>query len=72
MAEYKKLFEPGKIGNLEIKNRIIFPPMVTLYVNPEGGVTERLIDHYVERARGGPGLSLSSRAIPAATRGASV
>lgn len=26
---YKKLFEPGKIGNVTIKNRVVMPPMGT-------------------------------------------
>jgi 2,4-dienoyl-CoA reductase-like NADH-dependent reductase (Old Yellow Enzyme family) len=64
MAEFRKLFQPGRIGSLEVKNRIIFPPMITLYVTPEGGVTERLIDHYVERARGGAGLVVIESSYP--------
>ena len=27
MAEFKHLFSPGKIGNLELKNRLIMPAM---------------------------------------------
>lgn len=35
MQQFTKLFEPGRIGNLEVKNRIIFPPMITLYKTEE-------------------------------------
>jgi 2,4-dienoyl-CoA reductase-like NADH-dependent reductase (Old Yellow Enzyme family)/thioredoxin reductase len=62
--QFPMLFEPGSIGCLEIKNRIIMPPMITLYVTPEGGVTERLIEHYVERARGGAGLIITEASYP--------
>ena len=53
MGKFDKLFEPGKIGNLQLKNRIIMPAMVTLYSNYEGEVTDRIIQYYAERARGG-------------------
>ncbi|MBI2831488.1 MAG: FAD-dependent oxidoreductase [Chloroflexi bacterium] len=56
MTQLKKLLEPGKIGNLELKNRLVFPPMATRLFTPEGEVTERLIDYYLARVRGGVGL----------------
>ena len=56
MGQFDKLFEPGKIGNLHLKNRVIMPAMVTLYSNYEGEATDRIIQYYAERARGGPGL----------------
>lgn len=51
-----KLFEPGRIGNLEIKNRIVMLPMGTRLAGKNGHVTDRLIKYYEERARGGAGL----------------
>jgi len=56
MGKFDKLFEPGKIGNLQLKNRVVMPPMVTLYSNYEGEATDRIIQYYAERARGGVGL----------------
>lgn len=53
----KKLYQPIKINKLELKNRIVMAPMglgTTDYV--DGHVTDRLIDCYVERAKGGVGL----------------
>jgi 2,4-dienoyl-CoA reductase-like NADH-dependent reductase (Old Yellow Enzyme family)/thioredoxin reductase len=50
------LFTPIKIGNLEIKNRIVFPPMVTGKAGPDGKVTEGHIAWYEARAKGGAGL----------------
>ena len=56
MTELKRLLEPGRIGKLEVKNRVVFPPMTTRLFTEEGEVSERLIDYYAERARGGVGL----------------
>jgi len=52
----KKVFEPGRIGTLEIKNRLVVPPMLTEFATEEGRLTERYIRYYEEKARGGWGL----------------
>jgi 2,4-dienoyl-CoA reductase-like NADH-dependent reductase (Old Yellow Enzyme family)/thioredoxin reductase len=49
------LFSHFSIGTLEMKNRIVMPPMATHYASPEGFATDRQIAYYVERARGGVG-----------------
>jgi len=52
---FQLLFTPIKIGNIELKNRIIMPPMVDrLAVG--GMVTEAVKDFYAARARGGVGM----------------
>jgi len=49
------LFEPIKINQLELKNRICMPAMhMNMAVNFE--VSDQLIDFYAERARGGVGV----------------
>lgn len=53
-----KLFEPIEIGGMKIKNRIVLPAGETNYHSPEGGVTERLLDFYRERAKGGVGFAV--------------
>jgi 2,4-dienoyl-CoA reductase-like NADH-dependent reductase (Old Yellow Enzyme family) len=53
---FKKIFEPGKIGTLEIKNRLVVPPMLTEFAAEDGRLTERYIRYYEEKARGGWGL----------------
>lgn len=53
---YKKLFEKIYINNLEIKNRIVMPPMHTGYATEYGNITDRIINYYTERAKGGAGL----------------
>jgi 2,4-dienoyl-CoA reductase-like NADH-dependent reductase (Old Yellow Enzyme family)/NADPH-dependent 2,4-dienoyl-CoA reductase/sulfur reductase-like enzyme len=52
MFQFAKLFEPGRIGKLDLKNRIIFPPMATHMATQEGDVTDQLVNYYIERARG--------------------
>jgi 2,4-dienoyl-CoA reductase (NADPH2) len=49
------LFSQVKIKNLTLKNRIVMPA-ITLNYDPAGSVTQRMIDLYRERARGGAGL----------------
>lgn len=56
MKKYEKLFTPGKIGCLELKNRIIKAPQTTGMGGRDGSVTERLIRYYREQALGGAGL----------------
>lgn len=58
MTKYKHLFEPIKIGNKTIKNRIFMPPISTNLAN-KGYVTDELIQHYSERAKGGVALIVS-------------
>lgn len=44
------LFTPLKIHGIELKNRIVLPPMATEKSTDEGKVTDELIQHYAERA----------------------
>ena len=53
------LFEPGQIGTLKLKNRVVFSPCETLYATVDGQVTQRIIDYYVRRAEGGAGLMMT-------------
>lgn len=50
-----RLFSPIRIGNIELRNRIIFPPMTTGF-EEKGEVTERSRNFYVTVAQGGAGL----------------
>ncbi|MSS44314.1 NADH:flavin oxidoreductase [Anaerosalibacter bizertensis] len=51
------LFKPQKIKNLEIKNRIVLPPMVCFgFAEDNGFVSEKNINHYESIAKGGTGL----------------
>ncbi len=55
-AGWQKLFQPGRIGEMTLKNRIAMPPMGTNLASEDGQVTDRLLDYYEARARVGPGL----------------
>jgi 2,4-dienoyl-CoA reductase-like NADH-dependent reductase (Old Yellow Enzyme family)/NADPH-dependent 2,4-dienoyl-CoA reductase/sulfur reductase-like enzyme len=56
MSNFKNLFKPGKIGTMGLKNRLVMAPMCTKFGTEYGSVNQRLIDFYVERAKGGVGL----------------
>ncbi|WP_406677799.1 FAD-dependent oxidoreductase [Neomoorella carbonis] len=56
MQQFPLLISPTKIGNLQLKNRMVMPPMETNYAYSDGSVTDRLVTYHEERARGGVGL----------------
>jgi len=53
---FRLLFKPASIGQMELKNRLIMPPISTNLAHEDGTVSDELIFHYAERARGGVGL----------------
>ncbi len=58
--EHRILFEPNKIGPMELKNRYSMAPMGTLgLVDGDGAYNKRGIDYYVARAKGGVGLVIT-------------
>jgi 2,4-dienoyl-CoA reductase-like NADH-dependent reductase (Old Yellow Enzyme family) len=58
------LFTPARIGPVEIKNRIVMPPMTTRMADEEGFVTDETIAYYLARVRGGVGLITVEMAAP--------
>lgn len=58
---FSRLFEPVRIGKVTIKNRLAMAPMgIVGLTDIEGNPTQRAIDYYAERARGGIGLIITS------------
>lgn len=57
--KYELLASPMKIGSCEIKNRIVMPPMLMGFGQFDGKPTEKLMDYYEERAKGGCGLIMT-------------
>ena len=55
---YDTLFTPFKIGNMEVKNRIVLSAMGNLMANRDGSFSEAEIAYFEERAKGGTGLIL--------------
>ncbi|MDA8142468.1 MAG: hypothetical protein M0T81_00625, partial [Thermoplasmatales archaeon] len=45
-----KFSEPGNIGDLTIKNRIVMAPMISNLSNPDGCTNENHISYLEERA----------------------
>lgn len=54
--KYPHLFSPLKIGQLEVKNRVVMTAMGCSMANIDGSPSEQMIRYYEERARGGVGL----------------
>ncbi|MEG9544976.1 NADH:flavin oxidoreductase/NADH oxidase [Mannheimia sp. HC-2023] len=55
MAKFRKLFTPFTIKNLELKNRVVMPPMCQ-YSATDGVPNDWHFVHYTSRAIGGVGL----------------
>ncbi|MFL0417653.1 FAD-dependent oxidoreductase [Sphingomonas sp. 179-I 2A4 NHS] len=58
MTAYPNLFSPVVIGGRTLKNRIVHASMSTHFAQG-GRVTDRLIDYYANRARGGAAMLVS-------------
>ncbi|WP_338537594.1 NAD(P)/FAD-dependent oxidoreductase [Janibacter terrae] len=53
---FAQLARPGRIGRLELRNRVVKSPQATATANPDGTVTQRTVDHYRRLGEGGCGL----------------
>ncbi len=56
---YTKLFTPGKIAGLELKNRVVMPAMGCSLAESSGEAGPRMIKYYADRAKGGVGLIIT-------------
>ncbi|MBQ1376040.1 MAG: NADH:flavin oxidoreductase, partial [Clostridia bacterium] len=56
---YSKLFEKGKIGKLETKNRLVMTAMEHGLANLDGTPSEDMIAYYEARAKGGAGIIIT-------------
>ncbi|MCD8249815.1 MAG: NAD(P)/FAD-dependent oxidoreductase [Lachnospiraceae bacterium] len=56
---YPKLFEKGRIGKLELKNRIVMTAMGTSFASSTGEASDEIIRYYADRAKGGCGLIIT-------------
>jgi 2,4-dienoyl-CoA reductase-like NADH-dependent reductase (Old Yellow Enzyme family) len=64
MSETNALLTPGRIGGVEIRNRIVMAPMTTRLADEEGFVTDEAVGYYMARVRGGVGLVTVEMASP--------
>jgi len=55
-SKFSHLLSPGRIGPVELRNRIVMAPMGSYMGGLDGHITERHKRFYEDRARGGAGL----------------
>ena len=65
---YPFMFEPFKIKDLVVQNRIVMPSMGNNLSNAQGHLTPRAIAYYLARAEGGVGLIITE-AVPVSLTG---
>jgi len=54
--EFPHLMQSFQMKNLVLRNRVVMAPMLSRLCDPDGIVSQKLIDYYAERAKGGAGL----------------
>jgi len=59
IKKFTALFQPGNMGKLQLKNRLIMAAMGNALADSEGHVTEAMVDYYRARAKGGVGLVIT-------------
>ena len=62
-----KLLESIKVGNIEFKNRIMFPPLTTGYEEKDGSIGEQSFRFYERLAKGGVGYIVIGDVAPLPT-----
>lgn len=53
---YASLFQPGRIGRMELRNRIVMAPMGSNFAEADGYCGDRIQSYYEARAKGGAGM----------------
>ncbi len=61
---FEKILQPGKIGNMELRNRLIMPAMGTNLAAADGTVSDVIVNYYARRANGGVGLIITEVVSP--------
>lgn len=62
--QFERLTEPGKIGNMGLKNRMVMPGMGTNLAAADGTVSDVIVNYYARRANGGVGLIITEVCCP--------
>ena len=64
-TRYPELFKPFKIGKVEIKNKVVMSPMLSIgWFEEHSVISDKMIDYYVERAKGGVGAVFTCGNVP--------
>lgn len=67
MSNTSLLLQPIQVGNLTLKNRIMFPPLTTGYEERDGSIGERSLAFYERLAKGGTGFVIIGDVAPVMT-----
>ena len=46
MSAFQNLLSPGRIGSMELRNRLVMSPMETMYGTPDGLPSERTVAYF--------------------------
>ncbi len=65
--EFERLLQPYKVGQMNLKNRIVLTAMSTHFAGEDGEVTDTLINWHARRAKGGAALIIVEPAFVATT-----
>jgi len=60
---FAPLWEPGRIGRLEVKNRVLMAAMFVGYADRDGSFSQRHVDFYEARAKGGAGVVVTESVL---------
>lgn len=63
----KKILEPIQVGNMTLKNRIMFPPLTTGYEERDGSIGARSLGFYERLAKGGASYIVVGDVAPVRT-----
>lgn len=67
MSTDSLLLKPIRVGQLTLKNRIMFPPLTTGYEERDGSIGQRSLAFYERLARGGTGFVVIGDVAPVMT-----
>lgn len=67
MSNDSLLLQPIQVGNLTLKNRVMFPPLTTGYEERDGSIGERSLAFYERLAKGGVGFVVIGDVAPVMT-----
>ena len=67
MSKESLLLQPIQVGNLTLKNRIMFPPLTTGYEERDGSIGGRSLAFYERLAKGGTGFVVIGDVAPVMT-----
>jgi len=62
--KFEKMLMPGKIGKMELKNRMVMPGMGTNLAAADGTVSDVIVNYYARRANGEVGLIITEVCCP--------